>query len=91
MSCSIAQDVGGSRGGGEGQGVRIPPEKHKNIRFLCNTGPDPLKNYKATKPAFNVWPSSARQRDAISLAFRWRADDGLIKAVFGSSVAPSTK
>ena len=23
-----------------------------------NTGPDPLKNHKATKPAFNVWPSS---------------------------------
>ena len=27
------------------------PEKHKNIGFLRNTGPDPLKNYKVTKPA----------------------------------------
>ena len=27
--------------------------------FLSNTGPDPLKNHKATKPAFNVGPSSA--------------------------------
>ena len=26
---------------------------HKNIEFLSNTGPDPLKNHKATKPAFN--------------------------------------
>ena len=31
------------------QGVRTPPPhliNHKNIGFLCNTGPDPLKNLK---------------------------------------------
>ena len=28
------------------------PEK-SHIRFLSNTGPDTLKNHKATKPAFN--------------------------------------
>ena len=41
-----------------GQGVRTPlPEKsQKNIGFLSNTGPNPLKNHKATKPAFNVGP-----------------------------------
>ena len=39
---------------GGGQGVRIPLKIHKNIGFLCNTGPDPQKNHKATKPAFNV-------------------------------------
>ena len=45
-----------------GQGVRTPPLKnHINKGFLCNTGPDPLKNHKATKPAFNVEPSSARK------------------------------
>ena len=38
------------------------PKNHKPIRFFSNTGPDTLKNYKATKPAFNVWPSSARKR-----------------------------
>ena len=27
---------------------------------LSNTGTDPLKNQKATKPTFNVGPSSAR-------------------------------
>ena len=44
-----------------------PPslKNHKNIRFLCNTGPDPMKNHKATKPAFNVGPLSARQRNTI--------------------------
>ena len=42
-----------------------PPKNHKNIGFLTNTGPDPLLNHKATKPAFNVGPPSARQRNAI--------------------------
>ena len=52
---------------GEGAGVRTPhpPEKSQNTGFFCNTGPDPLKNLKATKPAFNVGPVSARQRNAI--------------------------
>ena len=43
--------MGGSRGG---IGGRDPPENLKNTFFLSNTGPDPLKNHKATKPAFNV-------------------------------------
>ena len=75
-------------GGGGGQGVRtLPPLKnHKNIGFLCNTGPDPLKNHKATKPAFNVGPASARQRCTISMPFRWRADGGPFIEVFGSSI-----
>ena len=63
-----------------------PPEKSKNIGFLCNTGLNPLNNLKATKLAFNVGPSSARQQKAISMAFRWRADDGPFIVVFGSSI-----
>ena len=52
----------GSRGGGGGgQGS----EKSQKYRFSSHTGPDPKNNYKAIKPAFNVWPSSARQRNAI--------------------------
>ena len=65
----------------EGGGARIqtppPPEKSQKIGFLSNTGPDPLKNHKATKPAFNVGPPSARQRNAI-----YMADDGPLKVVF---------
>ena len=54
----------GSRGGGGRAGGPFLPEIHKNdIGFHGNTGPDPLKNHKATKPAFNVGPSSARQQD----------------------------
>ena len=33
--------------------------------FLSDTGPDPLKDHKATKLAVNVGPSSALQRNAI--------------------------
>ena len=42
-----------------------PLKIRKNIGFLSKTGPDCLKNHKATKPAFNVGSSSARQRNAI--------------------------
>ena len=51
------------------EGGRVPdpplPKNHESIGFLCNTGPDHLKNHKATKPALNIGPSSARQRNAI--------------------------
>ena len=81
----------GSRGrrGAEGGGRGL--KNHKNIEFLSNTGPDPLKNYKATKPACNVGPTSARQRNAIEMVFRWRADDGPLIAVFGSFLPSSAK
>ena len=51
--------MGGSRGGGTG-GPDPSPEKSQKYSFFSNTGPDPLNNQKATKPAFNVGPSSAR-------------------------------
>ena len=47
----------------------LPPENHKNLGCPCDTGLDPLKNHKATKPAFNVEPSSARQQNVISMCF----------------------
>ena len=59
-----------------GQWSRPPPLKYyKNIGFLSNAGPDPLKHHKATKQAFNLGPSS--------FAFRWRADHGPLLVVFG--------
>ena len=33
-----------------------PLKNHKDIRFLSNTGMDPMNNHKATKPAFNDGP-----------------------------------
>ena len=50
-----------------GQGVLTPMKNHKNMGFLSNTGPDLQKKIKkkATKPAFNVGPLSARQQNTI--------------------------
>ena len=49
------------------QGVQTPPplKNHKNVGFLSNTGRDPQKNHKVTKPPFNIGPSSARQRNSM--------------------------
>ena len=77
------------RWGGRGSGP--PLKNHKNIGFLCNTGHDPLKNHKSTESAFNVLPLSARQQNAISMAFHWRAGDGTFIVVFGFFIPLSTK
>ena len=47
----------GSRREGD-RGSELP----EKIGFLSKTGPDPVKNHKATKPVSNVWASSVRQR-----------------------------
>ena len=43
-------------------------ENHKHIGFLSNTDPDPLNIIKL--PSHNLGSSSARQRNAIKMAFR---------------------
>ena len=55
----------GIQSGNRGSG---PPENHKNIGFLINAGPDPLKNYRATKPAFNIGLSLAVSTDGPMMA-----------------------
>ena len=64
------------RGGGRWSAP--PPEKSQTYK---NSGPDPLKKRKATKPALNVGP----------LAFRWQADVGPHIVIFGSSLLSTTK
>ena len=81
--------MSGSRGEDRGSGP--PLKNHKHIGFLGNTGPDPLKTHKAANTAFNVGPSSAHQRNAIYMLFRWRADDGPLLVLFGSSFPLSKK
>ena len=51
--------------GGTGGQDPHPPEKSQNIGFHSNTGPNPLKYRKATKPAFNDGPSLTRHQNAI--------------------------
>ena len=58
-----------------GTGGLDPPVVLKAIGFLSNTGLRPLENLKATKPAINIGPSSARQGNAIQMVFRSQADD----------------
>ena len=87
LSCADQEGGGGDRGPDP-----TPPEKiHKNLGFLSNTGPDHLKNHKATKPEFNVGPLSARQRNAILMAFRWRPDDGPLILAFEFSLPHTLK
>ena len=45
-----------------------PIRNHNTIGSLSNTGSERTKTRKATKSAFNVWPQSAGQRNAISMA-----------------------
>ena len=85
-------------GPGKNSGIRAwavgPPslEKSQKYRVLCNTGLDPPeKSQSYTQPAFNVGPSSTRQGNAITMAFRWLADDGPLLVVFGFSLPSATK
>ena len=63
------------------QGVPTPPPNHKNIGSLSNTGPDFLKI--TNLPSRNS--ELGHHRHVIYMAFRWRADDGPILVVFGST------
>ena len=63
-------------GGDRGPDPPPPLKNHKNIGFLSNSDPDPLKNYKATEPAFNVGLPSGRQRTP----FKWRFAGGPMMA-----------
>ena len=75
--------MGGSVGGQGG----MPPEKSQKYRVSKQYWSGSPENHDTTNPAFNVWPSSARQRNAILMAFRWWADDGPFIAVFGAYIS----
>ena len=69
----------------EGVGTPHPLKNHKNIGFLSNTGLDPLKNHKTTKPAFNVGPSLTHHLNGVSKGglimarFKWYFDPSQLK------------
>ena len=50
MAENFLTGMGGFRGG---TGGPIPPERSLKIGFLSNTGQDPLKGCKDTRPEFN--------------------------------------
>ena len=70
----------GSRGGGGGRGSEPQPEKlKKNIGFLSNTGPDPLKITKLLSQ-LQCWviigTPAKRHSNGVSLVgrFKWYLD-----------------
>ena len=65
MAKLVERCTGDPEGVGTGPGPPPPIKNYKNIALFSDTGPDPLKYHKATKPAFNIGSSSARQRNAI--------------------------
>ena len=70
----------------------IPLKNHKNIGFLSNTGPDPLKITKlpSQHSMFQVIIGTPAKRH-LNDDFRWRADDSPPIVVCGSSLPSSTK
>ena len=65
MTENFLTGMGGSRGRQDPPPSPPPPRKITKIGFLSNTGPDPLKNRKATRPECNVRPSLGRQCNPI--------------------------
>ena len=61
--------------GGPGPTPPPLPKKSQKIRFLSNTGQEPMQKYKSAKPALNIGRSTARQPlNGVSLAGRlWSA------------------
>ena len=57
-------------GGGGGDWTPPPLKNLNNVGVFSNTSPDPLKDHKATKPAFNIGPPSAPS------PFEWRFTGG---------------
>ena len=80
--------MGGSRG--EQAGVQTPPENHRNIGFLSNTGPDLLKYHKATKPAL-CWAIVGTPAKRHVNGDCWRADNDPRIVVLGPTLPSSTK
>ena len=66
----------GSRvGGGQGGPDPPSPKNHKNIGFLSNMGPDPLKKSQSCKARIQclaiIGPPAKRILNGVSLAGRW--------------------
>ena len=53
--------------------------------MFSNTGPETLKNNNATKLAFNVRSSSARQLNTIQMVFYSPFDDGPVIVLLARS------
>ena len=64
------------------QGNRTPLENHKNIGFLSNTGPDPLKS-RSYLASIQYWAIIGMPAKRHLMMFCWQADDGPLIVVLG--------
>ena len=71
------------------KGVRTPLKNHKNIGFLSNTGPDPLKS-QSYQASIQCWIIIGTSAERHLMAFRWRANGDPLMVLFGSSLPSST-
>ena len=69
------------------KGSGRPMKNLKNIGFPGNTGPDPLKITKLPSQHSIL----CHHLHASKMAFCWRADEGRLIVVFGSSLSSSAK
>ena len=86
LEYTLAGPMRGYRGGSVGPDPPPPPLKnHKNIEFLSKTGPDPWNspNSQSYEASVQRWASIGTP---AKRHFRWRADDGLLLVIFGSSL-----
>ena len=65
-------------------------KNHKNIGFSSNTVPDSQKN-RSYQASIQCWGIIGTPVKRHLMAFRWRAHDGPLKVVLGSSLPSSTK
>ena len=65
-------------------------KNHKNIGFSSNTVPDSLKN-RSYQASFQCWGIIGTPVKRHLMAFRWRAHDGPLIVVLGSSLPSLTK
>ena len=68
-----------------------PPPPIKNIGFLSNTGPYPLKKAQSYQASTQCWAIIGPPAKRHLMAFLWRADDGPLLVPIGSSFLSSKK
>ena len=87
LTYSASTDPEDWTGGG---GLPPPPEKSQKYRVSKQYWPGPPEKSQKYWASINVRPLSARQQNAMQMAFRWRADDGPLIVVCESSSLPSS-
>ena len=83
ISVYLVRSMRGSRG--RGYGAPPPPEKSQNMNFLAILDRIPWnsQNYQASIRRWAIIGTPAKRH---LNAFRWRADDGPLFVIFGSSL-----